>query len=84
MPRWDGKFWAGDHEYQRVVRNQENPPAFIETNDPRFSKGVWLTYQDLSCLYQQLVLNCEKWKEQNPECKPISDDLIVGYLNALQ
>ena len=80
MPKWDGKIWAGDHKNQRVVRTQENPPAEILTSDPQFSDGVWMSYPDLSCLYQQLVFNCKEWKQAEPECKPVSNKKIRKFV----
>lgn len=76
LPHWDGEFWAGDATAQSVRRSQDNPPREIKASDPEFSKGVWMSYQSLSCLYQQLILNCAKWVEANPICKPIPDAIV--------
>lgn len=80
MPKWEGKIWAGDHKNQRVVRAQETPPAEILTSDPKFSDGIWMSYADLSCLYQQLVLNCKAWKKDEPKCEPVDRKTIKRYL----
>lgn len=76
MPQWDGKFWQADHETMSVKRTQDTPPSEIKAEDPKFSEGVWLSYHDLGCLYQQLVLNCKAWKDPAPKCEPVENSII--------
>ena len=72
MPRWDGEFLAGDHQNERVVG--ETGKA-VSCKDPEFSDGVWLSYQDVGCLYQQLIQNCRAWKQQQPKCEPVTPEM---------
>lgn len=84
MPRWDGKTFAGDHKRQAVVRLQDDPQTIIPTSDPRFSRGAWISYHDLGCLYQQLVLNCKEWRDLEPKCTPIDDKVVVQAIKSIR
>lgn len=80
QPEWDGKFWAADHKTMSVKRNQDKPPSEIKAEDPKFSEGVWVSYQDLACLYMQLINNCESWKNPKPVCEPLDTGTIKSAL----
>lgn len=79
VPVWDGKIYAGDHQRQAVVRAQEN--EIIMTSDPRFSGGVWMTYEDLRSFYELYVLGCKEWKS---DVKLERADIIYKRVMPLQ
>ena len=84
MPQWDGKLWQADHLTMSVKRTQDIPPSEIKAEDPKFSKGVWISYEDLSCLYQQLINNCSAWKDPKPVCEPIEIEAVELGLKAYE
>lgn len=80
MPQWDGKIWQASHKTMSVKRTQDTPPSEIKAEDPKFSEGVWISYQDLSCLYQQLILNCSSWVNPKPVCEPLDVEFMKSAL----
>lgn len=69
MPRWEGKWWSADHRLPGVVGPPtEKPRRYIHARNPYFSQGVWVSYEDLACLYEQLILNCKDYIEAQPKC----------------
>lgn len=74
MPRWDGKWWAADSANGAIVRAQEGRQ--IRCTDPEFQDYACLTYHDLGCLGQQLIYNCEKWRNPNPRCEAVTEQVI--------
>lgn len=84
MPHWDGEFWSSNHEKLAIERPQDTPPRIIYANDPRFSQGVWLSYDSVNCLYQQLILNCREWKDPAPTCQPVPGSRVEDALKQIQ
>lgn len=81
MPRWDGEFWKADHTRQAVViETPGQPPRGFLTSDPFFSEGYWVHEHALSCLYQQVVMNCASWKEKQPKCKYVEPEAMQLFV----
>jgi hypothetical protein len=84
IPKWDGEFWAASHTEQAVIiQHAGQPTQKISCSDPKFSEGVWLTYDSLGCLYQQLIMNCSQWKSETPECKPVPKQMVQDFLKGM-
>lgn len=70
IPKWDGEFWAADHETGQVqVKKNGQVVKFISAVDPKFSDGAWVSYDDIGCLYQAFVNNCKEWQTLTPKCE---------------
>lgn len=84
IPKWSGTIWAADSSDQSIKRAQDNQK--IETKDPRFDDYAAISYQDLGCMYSQLIDNCVQWRSMVPECKPIAPKQVkaaIDTINAL-
>jgi hypothetical protein len=82
MPKTDVRWYAGSSADEALVRKQDNPPSIIKAVSPSFDKMAGISYEDLSCLYQQLILNCEKWKDPNPACEHIPSEIVREALES--
>ncbi len=77
-PVWNGRTWAGNHENQTIERKQDD--LVMKTSDPRFSGGVWMSYESLECLFIQFINNVEAWKDPKKECVNSNPDAVRKFL----
>lgn len=72
-PVWEGKIFDADHESQSVIRAQTGEQVFCF--QPKFGEGVWISYRDLGCLFDQYINNVKEFSDPNKKCtRPPEDE----------
>lgn len=72
MPDYKPRLYAGDSANVGISRKQSG--ELIRANDPKFDEFVAMRYENLSCLYETYIQNCERFKQQSVQCTPITTD----------
>ncbi len=63
FPAWDVEIWPGKPEIGGVVHTDTNGTVrTMKATDPYFSKGAWISYNDLRKAYI-LIQSCKEWKK---------------------
>lgn len=66
-PVWQGKIWAGSSNLGGFRRAQSNEE--MSCLQPKIDNYVAISYNDLQCLFDQMVQNCVAYKNPNMTCK---------------
>lgn len=80
-PTYKPKIFAGDSVNGGITRAQSN--EFVSAVDPEFDKYLAVHQDTMSCIFQTYVNNCERFKKQQVDCKPVSREAMDDKLNRL-
>lgn len=78
-PLWEGKIWAGSSNVSGIERRQDGQIISCMSKD--FDNYAAISYRDLGCLYEQVILNVEKYKDPNKKCSnTVTEGQVLFYL----
>lgn len=79
QPPWEGKIWAGSSEVAGIERRQDQQIISCMSKD--FDNYAAISYRDLGCLYEQVILNVEKYKDPGKKCSgSVTEGQVLFYL----
>lgn len=79
QPDYKPKLYAGDSANISVTRKQSG--EVIQCSDPRFDKFVAMRYEELSCIYETYIQNCERFKTPYVRCSGQFTKEAKEYIN---
>ena len=59
-PQWTAKFYAADHEF-RAIRREQNGDVIL-CREPEFDDFVCMTYEDLEKVETEIIQRCKEWR----------------------
>lgn len=81
-PSYKPKIYAGDSLNGGITRKQSN--EFISANDPEFDNYLAVSANTMSCIFQTYVNNCEKFKKQVVQCKPVNSEQVKSEIERIE
>ncbi len=81
-PSYKPEIFAGDSANGGITRAQSN--QFISAQDPEFDNYFAVHANTMSCIFQTYVNNCERFKKQRVDCKPVEMNEIKAKIERIE